>query len=194
MARVYVDTENVLKPLLSDLTVTTDTMSDVAIVTETLLSQPQLKAVALQTGLEARTNSDNELERMLMSLKRTISITKMPKQNIFSIAYRDQDPEMARKVVQVLLTNFMEKSLTSNRNSTTQAQTFLEQQIKLYERRLEEAEFRLAQFKKRNVGLMPGSDGDYFARLSSAQTLLQASEGGSGHGESPHGTLAPVGR
>lgn len=175
-ARVYVDTETMLKPLLRDLTVNSDTLSDVALVTEALLSQPQLKAVALETGLEARATTPEQLERLVTGLKQTISIQKMPKQDIFNISYRDSDPEMARNVVQVLLTSFMENSLSKNRKSSVNAQQFLAQQIKLYEQRLEEAESRLADFKKQNVGLMPGEGGDYFARLSAAEAALKQTQ------------------
>jgi len=175
-ARVYVDTETMLKPLLRDLTVNPDTLSDVALVTEVLLSQPQLKAVALETGLERRATTPEQLERLVTGLKRTISIQKMPKQDIFNISYRDRDPEMARNVVQVLLTSFMENSLSKNRKSSVNAQQFLVQQIKLYEQRLEEAETRLADFKKQNVGLMPGEGGDYFARLSTAEAALKQTQ------------------
>lgn len=175
-ARVYVDTETMLKPLLRDLTVNTDTLSDVALVTEALLSQPQLKSVALETGLERRATTPEELERLLSGLKRTISIQKQPKQDIFNISYRDYDPEMARNVVQVLLTTFMENSLSKNRKNSVNAQQFLGQQIKLYEQRLEEAEDRLATFKKANVGLMPGEGGDYFARLATAEAALRQTQ------------------
>lgn len=175
-ARVYVDTETVLKPLLRDLTVNTDTLSDVALVTEALLSQPQLKAVALETGLESRATTPEQLERLVAGLKQTISIQKMPKQDIFNISYRDSNPEMARNVVQVLLTSFMENSLSKNRRSSVNAQQFLAQQIKLYEQRLEEAESRLAEFKKQNVGLMPGEGGDYFARLATAEAALKQTQ------------------
>ena len=175
-ARVFVDTETMLKPLLRDLTVNSDTMSDVAMVSEALLSQPRLKAVALETGLESRATTPEQLERLLTVLKQTISIIKMPKQDIFVIAYRDHDPVMAQNVVQVLLTNFMQNSLSKNRNSSSQAQTFLVHQIKADEQRLEEAESRLAEFKKKNVGLMPGQGGDYFARLSTAELALRQTQ------------------
>ena len=49
----------------------------------------------------------------------------------------------------------------------------LESQISEYERKLEEAESRLATFKQTNVGAMPGTDGSYFARLEQEMNTLQ---------------------
>lgn len=173
-ARVYVNADTVLRPLLRDLTVASDTLSGVALVTQALLTQPQLKAVAVETGLEARAQTPEQLEVLLEGIKQKIQIQKLPKQDIFTISYRDYDPEMARNVVQVLLTTFMEKSLRKDRTDSVQAQQFLQQQIKLYEARLEEAETRLADFKKENVGVMPGEGGDYFSRLQLAEAEARA--------------------
>lgn len=175
-ARVYVNADTILRPLLKDLTVPPDTLSEVAVVTQVLLSQPQLRAVAVETGLEARARTPEEFERLLDGLKRRVEIVKQPRQDIYTIEYRDYDREMARNVVQVLLTNFMESSLRNKRTDTTQAQAFLQEQIRLYERRLEEAESRLAEFKKVNVGLMPGEGRDYFSRLQAAEAELKAAQ------------------
>lgn len=175
-ARVYVDTKTMLKPLMRDLTVDSNTLSDVAMVTEALLSRPQLKSVALETGLEARATTPEQLERLLTGLKTSVTIDKAPRDDIYTISYRDYDPAMARNVVQVILTNFMENSLRKDRTNSVQAQQFLTQQIKLYEQRLVEAEDRLAEFKKKNVGLMPGEGGDYFARLDTAQAALKQTQ------------------
>jgi polysaccharide chain length determinant protein (PEP-CTERM system associated) len=173
-ARVYVNTDTMLRPLMQDLTVAKDTLSGVSLVTQALLSKPQLKAVAVETGLETRADTPEAMERLLAALGTTIQIEKAPRQDIFTIAYRDADPEMARNVVQVLLTNFMERSLRKDRTDSVQAQQFLQQQIKLYEQRLEDAENRLAEFKKKNVGLMPGDGGDYFSRLDQAESEARA--------------------
>jgi polysaccharide chain length determinant protein (PEP-CTERM system associated) len=158
-----------LRPLLQGLTVTTDKLNQVSLMTQVMLTQPQLKAVAVETGLEARAESAEEMERLLETLKQDIQIARLPRQDLFQISYRDPDAKMARDVVQALLTSFMEKSLRKDRAQAGQAQTFLQQQIQLYRQRLEEAEARMAEFKKQNVSVLPGAGGDYFARLQQAE-------------------------
>lgn len=175
-ARVFVNAETMLKPLLRDLTVPADTLSEVAVMTQVLLSQPQLRTVAIETGLERRAQTPEDLQLLVQGLQQKILINKLPRQDIYTIEYRDSDPRMARDVVQVLLTSFMENSLSNKRTDSTQAQSFLQEQIKLYERRLEEAEARLADFKKSNVGLMPGEGRDYFSRLQTAEGELQLAQ------------------
>lgn len=175
-AQVYVDTRTILLPLLGGLTVQTDTISQVRLVTQILLSRPQLESVAVDTGMDARIANPRELEALLDSLRRRIQINQVPRSEIFRISFRDSDPAMARDVVQSLLESFMERSLSKDRTDSAQAQRFLEQQIKAYEARLTEAEERVAEFKKANMGLMPGQGGDYFSRLQEAENQVRAVE------------------
>jgi polysaccharide chain length determinant protein (PEP-CTERM system associated) len=84
---------------------------------------------------------------------------------------------MARVVVQSLLNHFMDESFGENQSESQNAQDFILKQLGENEVRLLEAENRLAEFKKRNVNLMPGQDGDYFQQLILAKsntTRLQA--------------------
>ena len=75
--------------------------------------------------------------------------------------------------MRTLLDTFMEDSLGLKRTDTGVAQRFLQSQIKDYEQKLIEAEERLAAFKQQNVGLMPGSGGDYYQRLETEMGTLQ---------------------
>ncbi|MCC5794973.1 MAG: hypothetical protein JJT85_09600 [Chromatiales bacterium] len=172
-ARVFVDTRSILQPLLGNLTVTPDTISQVRIVAQVLLSRPRLEAVVAQTGLDARAGSPEELESLVARLASNINIVRDRQAEIFTINYRDRDPVMARNVVQALLESFMESSIGKDRADALQAQRFLEQQIRQYEQRLNEAEERRAAFRRANSGLMPGDGGDYFARLRQAEEAVR---------------------
>ena len=113
--------------------------------------------------LDARTR--REQEALIDSLAARIKLGRPDgpaTRNTFEVSFTDPDPKVAHRVVQVLLDTFMEDSLGMKRVDTTVAQRFLETQIGEYERKLEEAEDRLARFKQENVGVMPGSGGGYF--------------------------------
>jgi polysaccharide chain length determinant protein (PEP-CTERM system associated) len=57
-------------------------------------------------------------------------------------------------------------TIGGKRKNSEDAQKFVQGQIKEYETKLSEAEQRLAEFKKANVGMVPGDQaGDYFSRL-----------------------------
>jgi polysaccharide chain length determinant protein (PEP-CTERM system associated) len=91
--------------------------------------------------------------------------------SIYSISYTDTSRERSLKVVEILQNRLIENTLGGKRSGSESAQKFLQDQITEIEQRLRVAEDRLAQFKKRNVGLMPTEQGGYFARL---QTEIDA--------------------
>jgi protein tyrosine kinase modulator len=172
-ARVYVDTDSVLRPLLSGLAVGTDLMTRAHLMSTVLLSRPNLEKVARETNLAARADSPQKLERLIDELPQRIALkAEGAGGNTFSITYQDSDAQMAHRVVQTLLRTFVEDSLGIKRADSKGAQSFLEGQIREYEGRLAEAEARLADFKKRNVGQMPGQAGDYYTRLQILMTSV----------------------
>lgn len=171
-ARVYVDTESVLRPLLSGLAVDSNVMSQVNMMSTVLLSRPNLDRVARDTDLYLRANTPQQQERLIEGLSAGIQL-QSGTANTFTITYSDHDRAMAQRVVQTLLTAFVEDSLGVKRADSTGAQRFLEEQISEYEVRLRAAEDRLADFKKKNVGLMPGEGGDYYTRLQTELTKLE---------------------
>ena len=172
-AKIYIDTENSIKPLLEGLAISPNVMSEVNIVTREMLSRPNLAEVARQTDLDIRTTTPQQFEELLTSLQNRIKV-EASQANIFSISFEDVNRDKAIAVVESLVNILVERSLGGNRTETGQAQKFLEEQIREYERRLTVAEDLLAKFKRDNVAMMPDQRGDYFARLKSAEIAVEA--------------------
>ena len=96
------------------------------------------------------------------------------RQDLYTIAYTNADPQLAKKVVQTVVDVF-EKNLVGNtQQGTDTAQRFLEEQINEYELRLVEAENRLKNFKIKNAGRMPSEGQNYYSRMQQLTTNLEA--------------------
>lgn len=174
--QVYVDTESLLRPLLSGLAVNRDVMSQVGMMQAVMLSRPNLEKVANQTDLMLAASSRRDQEAIIDSLAQRIELGRPDgpaMRNTFEVSFEDNDPKVAHKVVRALLDTFMEDSLGLKRADSDVAQRFLESQISEYERKLVEAEERLARFKQQNVGVMPGTGGGYYQRLETEMGTLQ---------------------
>ncbi|MBM4197423.1 MAG: chain length-determining protein [Gammaproteobacteria bacterium] len=174
-ARVYVDTQSTLRPLLQGLAVNTDVMSDVSLMEMAVMSRPNLERLARETDLDIEAKDPAAFEAMINRLQASIELRKEGA-SIIGITYEDNDPRQALAVVTGLLNSFIEGSLGENRSDASAAQRFLLQKLKEYAARLNEAEANLAEFKRKNVGQMPGDGLDYYSRMQDAQARLEAIE------------------
>jgi polysaccharide chain length determinant protein (PEP-CTERM system associated) len=173
-ARVNVDTRTSLGSVVEGLVVKNDVEAQLNLVRQTLLGRGNLEKVAQQVGLDVTARTGPEREALLTSIMSRIEIalepplTRDPRipNTLFRITFNDHDRATTLKVVDVLLNSFVEDTMGSDRNGTALAQRFLREQLNDYGRRLAEAESQLAEFKKKNVGLVPGDEGGYFSRLT----------------------------
>jgi polysaccharide chain length determinant protein (PEP-CTERM system associated) len=176
-AQIFVDTSSILKPLLQGLAVATTLDSEADLVRRALLSRPTLDRVVKKTGLVNASTSPRDAEPIINALEKAIGISGDAKLNIYTITYNNKDARTAQAVVQALVDYFVEDSLGANRTDTTNAQRFLREQVAEYESRLSASEKRLAEFKQRNVGLMPDQRGDYFQRLQAETANYERARG-----------------
>ena len=172
-ARVYVDTQTLLKPLLHGLTVQLNVEQEVAMLSRTLISRPNLEKLVRMSDLDLKAASPQEREKVLDKLSRTVYIKSAAGQNLYTIGFTDPDPRQATRVVQSLLSIFVESGLAPKAQDTGQAQRFIEEQIKQYEQRLTEAENRLKEFKLRNLDLGAVEGRDFFGNITSVQQQLR---------------------
>jgi polysaccharide chain length determinant protein (PEP-CTERM system associated) len=169
-ARVFVDTRTTLSQVTQGLAVESNVESQIQRVRQALLAGPQLDQVARETGLlDPRVVSPQQRQAIIAKLKERVEISVNAQNGgasgMYVISYADTSRERAEKVVERLLNDFVDNTLGGKKQSSKEAQQFLEEQIKEDEKRLSDAEERLANFKRQNVGMMPGAQGDYFVRL-----------------------------
>ncbi len=182
-ARVFVDTQSILRPLMSGLAIQPDIDQQVAILSRTLISRPNVEKLIHMTNLDANVTSAKEREALIERLIGTLFIKRAERENVYTIAYRDESRTEARRVVQALLSIFVESSVGDQRRGSDTARRFIEEQISAYEKKLAEAENRLKEFKLKYMGIL-GTDGkDYFTQmttlgeeLTKARMELRASE------------------
>jgi protein tyrosine kinase modulator len=173
-ARVYVDSNSMLRPLLSGLAIQPNTSQRIAMMSRTLLSRPNLEKLMRMTDLDLQVQSDKEKEEFLTELRSAISLLgDRSNDSLYSIRVENKSRDTAKRITQALITVFIESSLSDKRQDSSGAQDFLDEQIAEYEVRMVEAEDRLAAFKQRYVGTLPGQDGGYYARLQQAKAALE---------------------
>ena len=174
-ARVYVDAQSILKPLLSSMTSVPNIEQQVSIMSRTLLSRPNLERVMRMADLDLKAESLNDKEKIVDDLTTQIKITETGRDDIYTITYDNENPKVGKDVVQSLLTIFVEGSVGDKKQDSDKAVRFIGDQIKTYEDKLTAAEDALKGFKQKNAELLPRQGSDYGGKLQeSADALNQA--------------------
>lgn len=176
-AKVYVDTQSVLRPLLRGLAVDTDVRAQVELMSKSLLTRPNLEKLMGMTDMDLKLNSPEEKEAAIEKIRSNVTFERdRGGPDIYLVSYQSDNPELSRAMVQSLLTIFMESSMGDSRKTAGVASQFLDDQIREYETKLADTEAKLKEFKQRNVGLLPGAGGDYFGGLQQAMSELEMAE------------------
>jgi polysaccharide chain length determinant protein (PEP-CTERM system associated) len=173
--RIYVDADSMLRPLLRGLAVDSNVLNEVDIMQRTLLSRPNLQKVARLADLDLGAKTLADQETVLSDLQRKLKISSQAR-SLFELSYEGTQPQTAKKVIQSLLDIFVEGNLGNTRRDMVAAQSFINEQIREYEKQLEQAERRLADFKSQNLGFLPG-DSNYAAKLEVARNEAARTQG-----------------
>ena len=171
-ARVYVDTQSVLRPLLAGVAVQPNVNQVVTMMSRTLISRPNLDKVIRMADMDIKLKTPDDREQMITRLAKELTIQSAGAENLYTIAFSDKNPQEAKRVVQSLLTLFVEGSLGNKRKDSDSAQRFINEQLKVYNEKLVAAENAVTEFKRKHMGLMGGETGNYYAGLVAAQTAL----------------------
>ena len=174
-AKVSVDTNSLLPGLTKGLTASENLVDEVDLVSKALLTRPNLAEVARQTDLDLRAETPQQMEGLITSLQRRVSISG-GRDKIFTIAFEDPNREKATDVVAALLNTFMESSLGAQGDDAEMTERAIKLEIDDHEKRLLQAESDLADFKKRNLGYMPDDGADYYTRLQTALANVAETE------------------
>lgn len=181
-ARIYVDTQTILKPLLAGLTVQPDIDQQVSMLSRTLISRPNVEKLIRMADLDLKNQSKSQQEALIEQLTGALQIKSAARDNLYLLSYRDSNADQAKRAVQSLVSIFVESSLGVSRKDTDSAKTFLNEQIKAYRTKLEDAEAKLKDFRVRNLDYSTeGKDsatrlGDIAAQLDRAKLELREAE------------------
>lgn len=190
VAKIYIDTDTMMAPLLRGLTVMTDPDQQVSVMLNTLLTRPNLEQVVRLTEPSNAALSSADLARKVQSLQSHTTLRPLGTKNLYELAFSDNNPNKALSVSQTLISIFVDSNIGTKRRDFQGAQSFLDDKVAEYETLVREAEQRRAAFKQANLDVLsntitPDSAraevekarqdlGAAQARLSSLQAQLRA--------------------
>ncbi|MBS3963328.1 MAG: hypothetical protein KGZ80_02325 [Methylomonas sp.] len=170
-AKVHIDSSTILRPLMRGMVIEPDVSALIRIIQQLMFTRPNLEKIVELSDLKLSVPDGKVSAEMIEKLKKDITITAARDRDIFDIGYSATSPDVAKSVVQAVLTVFSEQTQGKALADATDAQKFIEQQIREYEVRLQEAEKAKEDFKRSNLDLL--SDDGQFQVLQRMKEQLQ---------------------
>lgn len=174
-AKIHVDTQTILEPLLKDMAIQPNIRARVQLMSKVLLSRPKLERVIRMVDLDIDVETEDDLEELIKKLRKSIKIKGTVENNLYTLTARYSTPEESKMIVQSLLSIFVEEIQGKAREESDHAGRFLDTQIQAYEQRLVEAEKKLEAFKRKNIGVLPEEGISYYQDYQKTKTLLENS-------------------
>ncbi|UDL03340.1 XrtA system polysaccharide chain length determinant [Marinobacter sp. CA1] len=167
-ALLYADQSTILEPLLRGQAEVTD-LDRISEARELIQSRSFLEQVGSDTGLIRATMDDGSRNGAIQSLRNRLNL-RVSNRNFLELTYRSGDPDQSFRVLSTALNRFIERTVRKKRSESQGAFEFIDSQVKLYQRQLEDAERRLKDFKSNN---QDGTEGSVQSRIEGLRASIE---------------------
>ena len=131
-------------PLFSELAVSTTVSQRLAGLKESILGWNSLSELVKRLNMDKDVKNKVEFENLILELRKTIRIN-LRGQNILSLAYEGDNPEETQAVVKTITDIFINRNVQIQNDETTDAISFIEEQLQVYKGKIKSAEIAQVQ-------------------------------------------------
>lgn len=139
--------QNVVSDLVKGIAITPSVTAKMRLLSVHLLSRDLLAKVAAKLDMDLLYTTPSRKEMLIQSLRANIRISHDEKKGLFTISYTNSNPVLARNFVNTLTQLYIEESTAAKREESFAATDFLSEQIKVFQKRIDEAQFEIDAFK-----------------------------------------------
>ena len=163
---ILVDEHNILRPLMEGTAVTTGVVDRSKRARQVVFSRAAMsKILDSENWFDESEATPAEKERKIEEIKRKTSFDNAGK-NLLRISFKNQNPERAWKVAQLMTDIFVDTSLLNKQKESSSAHNFIDKQVNNYHQKLKIAESALKDFRSLNMDSRPGSQKEVNAKIS----------------------------
>jgi len=161
----------IINPLLRGVGVTTDYAERLRNLKQRILNKPQLERIARKLQLSDDLDNPLQVEKAVNNLKNKVSL-EIRGTDYFEISCQGKDPKKITLIVQELVDGFLRQSVIDSEKDTYAAVNFMKSQLDVYEKKLEQSEKALKEFKQKYIDEMPGTENVVLSNLNNYKTQL----------------------
>lgn len=139
--------QNIVSDLVKGIAVTPSAESKMRLLHVYLLSRNILEKVAAALDMDLDATTHAQKEALIQSLRGRILITHDVNRGLFTISFSDRSPVLARDFVNTMTRLYIEESTAEKRKESYDATAFLNEQIGVFQKRIEDAQVAIDAFK-----------------------------------------------
>lgn len=172
---LLVERSEVLNNVLSEGRKGLDAKKVLQSVSERMLGWQSVIQVIRVVGLDKdiKKNDPGALEKLYYAIIKKATL-RTKGQNLIEVSFRGENPEINFRVVDGLVSNFMEQSLKLTRTEADDTVEFVVEDLKRLKKNLDESERQLREFEEEHLDELPGSEYSKMAVLGAEEKELAA--------------------
>ncbi|HKJ05209.1 MAG TPA: chain-length determining protein, partial [Geopsychrobacteraceae bacterium] len=140
--------KNIINRLVQGIAMTPDITDQIKVLNVALVSRDIITKVLKEIDSDIFTKSVSAQQGLITSLRQRIDI-KVKGKELFTVSLVDNDPAFAQKFVNALVSIYVRDNISSNRDESSGANSFLVEQIELFKEKLERSENAIIEFRKK---------------------------------------------
>ncbi len=131
-------------PLFNNLAVSTTVTQRMTAIQESMLGWNSLVKLVKRLNMDSLVKTPQDLEKLILGIRKDI-IIKLRDKNIIDLSYIGTEPEQTQAVVKNITEIFIERNVEVQSKETSDAITFIEGQLHLYQGKIKSAEIAQLQ-------------------------------------------------
>lgn len=173
---LLVEETNIIEPLLEGRTVPTTVVDRAGIAREVAFSRKAMNDI-LRVGGWLKANPDPLTRAQLINQIVSRTVIANPRENLklIQISYTDSDPQRAQAVTKRFGELIIQESFRTKERESRAAFQFIDSQVDDYQRKLNDAEDKLAAYRKAHPEVLLGDQEDVTRRISDLRLEIDKS-------------------
>ncbi len=170
---IRVEKSQLINPLVRGLAVSSDLEDRLRGIREEILSRDYFDKIIARLALEPPNVPPLKHEALVQRMMAQTEITtKQREMDTFQVTYRGGNPVEVREVTNLLAGMFIEDNLSNKADEAGSAVVFLQGQLEVYRKKLEESEAALRQFEEKYIDQLPSNRSAQLSRVEQLRATL----------------------
>lgn len=172
---ILVEGRSIIEPLMSGTAVRGDLIDRTRNAREIIYGRPMLMKVLEANGELDQELSPREMEWLIEGMQGSTVVEQLG-ENLIRIRFRGKDPERVYQTTTNMAEIFIREAMAARATESNAAYTFIDEQVKQYERTLAASEARINALRKQHPELTPGAEEEATRRVAEARATIDLIE------------------